>query len=179
MIRPLDSFHMSVFCTAFREHQVILSIDLIQMRSFRITSSAAITEYLALSKFLSGKRIQLTDQNTGTAFLIVCGRGKINLSVIVKQQGWIDAPLVDPHGIRPSLIRFLAVNNEISAAADIGGRHKKPAVMVTQGRRKNSSRRTAFFQRKLLVGGQTVTQQFPVDQVPAVINRHSRKILKR
>jgi hypothetical protein len=73
------------------------------------------------------------------------------------------------------------MNNKISqppaifTGISIGGGHVKNPVMETYGRRVDPPGGAAVFQGKLFRPVETVAQNLPVNQIPAMINRYTGK----
>ena len=70
------------------------------------------------------------------------------------------------------------MNNKISSIRYIGCCHKKDAFMPPDRRCINSPGSMCLFQIQLFFRIQTISQQFPVCQIPAVIQRNSREKFK-
>jgi hypothetical protein len=77
------------------------------------------------------------------------------------------------------------VNNKIAqppavfAGIGISGGHVKNSIVETDGGRIDPPGGAAVFQGKLFRTIQAMAQNFPVDQISAVVNRHAGKELKR
>ena len=68
--------------------------------------------------------------------------------------------------------------NKITAAADVGGGHKKDTVVIAQGRGIDPARGPNIMQRKLSICRQAIVDQLPVDQIFAVEHGDTGKELE-
>ena len=174
---------VEMFGSAFGNHQIVIAILLVQMRTFRgfgVYLSPG-PDDVALADQLESGQIDFgaPDALPGPCFIIKTGRPcVVAFSVIIPEQGRIDAvrTLDDVH-VRPGSGRIGGGDDKIdNAHAHIGRDQIKRAVMVTDGRGKNACRDHFMRQRQLFGAIQHVPDLFPLLQIFAVEDRHARKI---
>jgi hypothetical protein len=99
-------------------------------------------------------------------------------AIVIEEQGRIAVCFVQPDGFGPLPGWISGMHVKSPSVRGISGYHVKNAVMNPEGGRPNPAGIWRFLQRDLAFPGQAMTDLPPVDQVPAVKDRHPWKILK-
>lgn len=142
------------------------------MWPLRIASARAAPECLAGRQLLACLRIYLAEHDG------IIGIADHVAMAILEVERRVYALLLQPDGVAPRAARVLGLDEEVSAVANVGRNHVVGAVMVAQRRRIDAQPRRRALERQLLVGGQNVAQQFPVDHVATVEDGHAGEVFK-
>ena len=170
--------HMAIFRAAFSDHQVIPAVLFVHMRCLRTAAAGAVPDDPGFRQLFTGGRIQLELADALGIRSHDTGSHIIHLSVLVPEQGRIDALVVDPDRLRPGAKNVFRRHQEIAAMTDIGGDHVEFSVVIPQGRGINTAGNAAVLQRKLAVTGQNMADLLPVHQIPAVPQGNTGEIFK-
>ena len=111
-IRSLHGNHVPIFCTTLCKQQIVFSIQLINMRSLRTDSTAAMADTHALRQLFSRVWINFAHKNTISALFVSGRRSKVNI-LTVKQQGRINSSLVNPYRLRPLSINITGMYDQM------------------------------------------------------------------
>ena len=177
-IRPIDaaaagdSHLMPIFCSSFRNKQIIPPVFFINMRSLGIPTTRAVPNASRFSQLFSCFRVYLTQIYTirRIAYQVALSIFKIKRRVY--------SSLLQPYWFRPFSIRIGGIYNEITLVRHIGGCHVESSFMVTNGRGIYSLRGVCIVQRQLRLARQTMPYLLPMRQIPAVEQWHTWKILE-
>src|SRR5579883_2870721 len=97
---------------------------------------------------------------------------------VVKTERRIDACLLEKDWFRPLARRVVSKDIEIATRGNIGCHQIKQPLMIAQGRREDALRTGNAGESHLAVACQTMPDLSPVDQVAAVEEGDSGKVLK-
>ncbi len=89
-IRSLHGNHVPIFCTTLCKKQIIFSIQLVNMRSLRTDSTAAMTDTYTFGQLFSCVWIDFAHKNSIPVIFISGSRGEVNIFTI-KQQSRINS----------------------------------------------------------------------------------------
>ena len=144
------------------------------MRRFGIASAGAAPGGASGRELFAGADVDLADAHVAVAI-----GEEINLSVVVKQQGRVDARLIDIDRVAPFARRIGRRNIEIPAAGDVGRDHVEHAVVPADGGGEDAAGGLGLLQRQLRGTGQAVPDLLPMHQILAVEHRHAGEEFKR
>ena len=168
-----DGHSMGIFSTAFRDHEVVPSVLLVDMRSFGISSACSVPYDLRLCELFSCIRIDLAEH-----YIVVCRAAEIAFSVFIPEKVRIDSRHVHCHRIRPCSIRILGAYDEVAKAGTVGRDHVECTFMVTDGRREYTLSGMCVRKRKLGFPVEDMADLLPVHEVLAMIERNTREIME-
>ena len=163
---------MAVFRATLRDKQIIKTVFLVNMGAFRVSSTHALPNRFALRKLFARRWVYLAESN------MVAGITHHIALAILEIKRRVYALLLEPHGIAPCSAGILSGNEEVAFATNIGGYHIKCSVIVAYRRRIYSRPRGSTFQRKLLFAVKHVSDLLPMEQITAMEERNTGKILK-
>jgi hypothetical protein len=179
----LDNGHVTVFGSPFGKEKVMPAVEKVKMRRLGTLIAAALRNPPGGGQLFPGKRVYFA-QVYPPGISLHSSVGTEPRFAPAEKQGRIDAALIHVNRIRPGAPDISGMNNEIPQppavlpGIGIGGGHVKNPVVETNGGRVDPPGGAAVLQGKLLRTVEAVTQKFPVNQIPAVINRYSGKELK-
>ena len=168
-----DGNHVAVFRSSLRNHKEIPAVYFVEMGAFGMPSSGAGPDRPRFRQTLAGVQVYLALNDTTAV-----AAGVIYHAIVIEEQGRIAVRFAQPDGFGPLPGWILSMHVKRSPVRVISGNHIETAVVNPEGGRKNAAGTPGFFQRELALSGQAMADLPPVHQVPAVKNRHPRKILK-
>ena len=169
---PGDGKAMRQFGSTFRNEKIVIAVFLIDMRTFRITSTITLPQFLALCKLFARLWVYLTEPDC-----IARIAHHVAFSVF-KIKRRIDALLLQPDRLAPRTTGISGCNHEVAAVAYIGGYHIVSSLMIADGRRIDAKPRTGTLQRNLTLTVEHITNLLPMNQILALEDWHTREILE-
>src|SRR5690554_4495605 len=124
---PADGDTVHVFGSTLTQHQIIITIFLVYVGSFREASADTSPDKTLGSHCLTGFQIDF-----GNTYAFISLRDKIGASVVVPENIGINAVDIDPYGFTPGSGRICGRTIKISSSAHIGAYHIEQPVMKTQ-----------------------------------------------
>ena len=125
-----DRDAMTILGSAFGNHQVVMPVDLVDMRCFGILATATRPGSNRLCHGLAGFDIDLS---LGNAFH--ARATEIDASIIVPEEVRVYPALIDPDRVRPFPGRMITPDVEVSAIANVGCDHVEAPFVVTDSGR--------------------------------------------
>ena len=178
LVRPVDVAAagngqiMSHFRTAFRDEEVVPAVFLVDMGAFGIAASRSHPNGYSGAEGDSRNGVYLAK-----GYHIVRIGHHVALPVL-KQEGGVDALLLQPDGVAPGAGRVCGSNHEIAHAAHQGGNHIVSSLVVPDGRGVNAQPGGGMLQLQLGRTLQHIPYLFPVLKVPAVENGDAREVVE-
>ena len=170
---------MPHLCATFGNEQVVIAILLVNMRTLGTAVAIAIPHIPRRTLELEGLGVDFNQGN-----MVHRTPTQIHTTIFPKQRGVDAVHTIDEHRVAPRTSGIVGSHDEIACLAliqqvDIGGNHVELALMVTDGRGKDTAAGSTTTQIHLRGSIQHIAYLLPMNQVFAVEHRHSREILER
>ena len=152
--------------------EIVPSVFFVNMRSLGITTACSVPQYFALSQLFPCHWINLAKHDP-----IRIG-DHVALAVL-KEERRVNSSLLQIDRLRPRSFRILSGHKEIASRGDIRGDHVICPIIIADRGGEDSAGRIRVHKGNLALPVKDIADQFPVDQVCRMVNRHPGEILER
>ena len=169
-----DVHMMPVLRSAFSQQQIIVTVLLIDMRSFGIAPAKSCAQVMYLAQLPTRLHINLANLD------VALFPEEIAFVILKVERGVATADGEVYHdGFRPLASRIVGPYVEMTARGEHRCHHIEAPIVITDGGGVDAAVAVGSLQVDLRRTGKTVAHLFPVHQVLRVEHRNTREILKR
>ena len=178
---------MAILCSAFRCQKIIISVLLINMRSFRYRNSTATPYFFHFSCQTFFPRIILLQHNTLNTAVSIMPHNTWHpfSSIVIMKHGWIKTCAVKVNRLWPFSINIrrcheiiMTIHKLVPVGSHIGIDQIKHFSIVRKAGSKDTSRGIISFHIQLRNLRQRPVDQLPVLKIFWMINAYPRKPFK-
>ena len=167
---------------AFGDHEIVLPVDLVEVRALRVLAAGAGPDEPpgSLLAFHIGAafHIQLHEVDQPAILAVAAGVNDVHLAIVVEQQRRIGVHVAKPDRLGPRAARIARRHVKRALRGEVRRDHVEQAVVVAQRGRIDARRAETMTERQLAGRRQAVADELPVHEIAAVIDRHAGEILE-